>query len=301
MNTNEIINQIEHKYEALGENPDTYLQGLLHAKPITYWDYISVDTLLSLQKTRTNFKDEEIFILYHQIVELLLKLVQHEIKQIVIGNNIAQPKFVDKIKRVNRYTEMLITSFDIMKVGMSYDDYNSFRATLTPASGFQSVQFRYIELYCTRVENLLSKQVLGNLPDNPLLQDCFDNIYWKDAGYDRKSGKKTITLRLFEEKYLDELIQLAASVKGKTIEEQILNSNDLLPELKEGLKHFDRFYNVEWPLVHLNTAQHYLDSRNENKDATGGSEWKKYLHPKYQKRIFFPNLLTEEEKQNWGI
>lgn len=301
MNTNEIINQIEHKYKALGENPDTYLQGLLHAKPITYWDYISVDTLLSLQKTRTNFKDEEIFILYHQIVELLLKLVQHEIKQIVIGNNIAQPKFVDKIKRVNRYTEMLITSFDIMKVGMSYDDYNTFRATLTPASGFQSVQFRYIELYCTRVENLLSKQVLGNLPDNPLLQDYFDNIYWKDAGYDRKSGKKTITLRLFEERYLDELIQLAASVKGKTIEEQILNSNDLLPELKEGLKHFDRLYNVEWPLVHLNTAQHYLDSRNENKDATGGSEWKKYLHPKYQKRIFFPSLLTEEEKQNWGI
>lgn len=177
MNTNEIINQIEHKYEALGEKSDTYLQGLLHAKPITYWDYISVDTLLSLQKTRTNFKDEEIFILYHQIVELLLKLVQHEIKQIVIDDNVTQSKMVDKIKRVNRYTGMLITSFDIMKVGMSYDDYNTFRAILTPASGFQSVQFRYIELYCTRVENLVSKQVLGNLPDSPSLQDYFDNIY----------------------------------------------------------------------------------------------------------------------------
>ena len=69
----ELLNSIEAKYAGLDENPETYFKGLLHAKPITYWDYVEVDTLLSLQKPRTNFKDEEIFIMYHQVTELLLK------------------------------------------------------------------------------------------------------------------------------------------------------------------------------------------------------------------------------------
>ena len=70
MTSNPIIDKINEKYQNLGENPETYLKGLLHAKPINYWDYIEVDTLLSLQKPRTDFKDEEIFIMYHQVTEL---------------------------------------------------------------------------------------------------------------------------------------------------------------------------------------------------------------------------------------
>lgn len=133
MNTNK---KIQKKYEELGENPETYLQGLLHAKPIAYWDYVEVDTLLSLQKPRTDFKDETIFIMYHQVTELLLKMMRHEIKQIVEEKKVDEPFLIEKINRLNRYTTMLITSFDIMKDGMNYDDYNTFRTTLTPASGF---------------------------------------------------------------------------------------------------------------------------------------------------------------------
>ena len=50
-----LIQKIKDKYENLGENPETYFKGLLQAKPINYWDYIQVDTLLSLQKPRTDF------------------------------------------------------------------------------------------------------------------------------------------------------------------------------------------------------------------------------------------------------
>ena len=35
-------------------------------------------------------------------------------------------------------------------------------------------------------------------------------------------------------------------------------------------------------------------------EATGGSDWKKYMHPQYQRRIFFPELWSEEELANWG-
>ena len=64
--------------------------------------------------------------------------------------------------------------------------------------------------------------------------------------------------------------------------------------LQKIILEFDKLYNVEWPLVHLNTARHYLDKKGENKTATGGSEWKKYLHPKFQQRKFFPTLWNEE-------
>src|SRR5690554_5575532 len=137
----ELYDQLDAKYRALGEKTETYLKGLLQTKPITYWDYIQVDTLLSLQKTRTDFKDEKIFVMYHQVTELTLKMMVHEIQQLSEGENLPEEVWITKLERLKRYTRMLITSFDIMKEGMSYEDYNIFRSALTPASGFQSAQF----------------------------------------------------------------------------------------------------------------------------------------------------------------
>lgn len=292
--------KIKKKYEKLGENPETYLEGLLHAQPITYWDYIEVDTLLSLQRPRTKFKDETIFIMYHQVTELLLKMMRHELEQIVEEEKISEDFLLNKLGRLNRYTTMLITSFDIMKDGMDYDDYNEFRKTLTPASGFQSAQFRYIEILCTRLENLVNDEGKKRLPSCPTVEQYFEHIYWKDAGLDRKTGKKTLTLQQFEEKYIESFIGLAIKVRGNTMEDKVLKLENPSSRLTEKLREFDRLYNVEWPLVHLRTADHYLNSKGENKAATGGSEWKKYLHPTYQQRKFFTTFWTEAEKRNWG-
>ena len=48
--SNDIVKAIEEKYKNMGQDPNTYLKGLLHSKLINYWDYVEVDTLLSLQK-----------------------------------------------------------------------------------------------------------------------------------------------------------------------------------------------------------------------------------------------------------
>ena len=93
---------------------------------------------------------------------------------------------------------------------------------------------------------------------------------------------------------------MAERTQGKTLEERVAQMKNPSAELQEKLKQFDHFYNVAWPLVHLDTANYYLNSKGENKTATGGSEWKKYLHPKYQQRKFFPELWSEEEIANWG-
>lgn len=300
MINDQIIKALEEKYTNMGENPETYLNGLLQAKPINYWDYIQVDTLLSLQKTRTDFKDEEIFVMYHQVTELTLKMMIHEIKQLSEGENLSEEIWITKLDRLKRYTRMLITSFDIMKEGMSYDDYNTFRVTLAPASGFQSAQFRILEIYSTRTENLINAQGRERLPENPTLNDYFENMYWKDAGLNRRTGKMTLTLRQFIEKYEAEFKHLSLKLDGKTLEERVAQMQNPSQELRDKLKQFDHFYNVAWPLVHLDTANHYLNSKGENKAATGGSEWQKYLHPKYQQRKFFPELWSADEIANWG-
>src|SRR5690625_2905133 len=287
----EIIKAVEEKYSKLGEDPKTYLKGLLQAKTINYWDYIQVDTLLSLQRPRTNYKDEEIFVMYHQVIELFQKMLLHEVKQLQELEDFKEAVWIEKLGRIDRYVEMLISSFDIMRYGMDYGDYNIFRDTLTPASGFQSVQFRYVELYCTPVKNLVNEKGKACLPENPSLEDYFDNIYWRDAGCDYETGEKTLTLRQFEEKYDLELRNLAKRMKGKTLCDKFNTLQNPSAELEEKLVEFDVAYNVTWPLVHLGTAAHYLDAKGEEtKTATGGSEWKKYLHPDHQQRKFFPDL-----------
>lgn len=296
-----ISDQLVKKYQSLGENPDTYLEGLLHAKPITYWDYVEVETLLSLQRPRTHFKDESIFIMYHQVTELYLKMMLHELQQIVEQKEPTTAYLINKVDRLNHYTSMLINSFDIMKVGMDYEDYNTFRKTLTPASGFQSAQFRFIELHCTSLVNLMGHRHKKEGSINPNLEECFEHIYWKDAGTDPRTGKKSLTLQLFEEKYLPALAQTAKTVAGNTLEDKMAQRPYVPDALRNRLRTFDKLYNIDWPMVHLSTAEYYLDKKGENKQATGGSDWKKYLHPKYQQRKFFPSLWTETEKQNWGI
>jgi len=297
----DVNQRIDEKYRNLGENPETYKEGLFLSKPITYWDYIQVDTLLSLQNPKTDFADEKIFVIYHQVTELMQELVLHELRQITGKVEITEQQLAEKVKRMNRYTRMLITSFDVMRDGMDYDDYNTFRKPLAPASGFQSASFRYIELRCTSLQNLVNEPGKTRLPENPGLEDYFENLYWKDAGVNRKTGEQTLTLRLFCEKYEAQMKTLAGEMTGSTLEDKIMQIGDTLQsETRALLREFDKLYNIEWPLVHLRTAAHYLDAKGETKAATGGSEWKKYLHPMYQQRKFFPSLWSDEEIENWG-
>lgn len=285
--------KLEEKYAKLGVSPEVHLEGLLHRKPINYWDYVSLETLMTLQTPLTDHPDEEIFIIYHQVTELVLKLLTNELKQMVGSNELSADELRVKLGRITRYTNLLITSFGIMEEGMDYDSYNTFRTSLAPASGFQSVQFREIEMYCTPLVNLVNAKGKERLNGDNSLESLLENLYWKDAGLDRKTGKKSLTLRQFETKYLPSLGKLAIEMEGKSLLHKVQKfQND--SELLELLKEFDYQYNVAWPMVHLKTAAKYLDSKGENKEATGGSEWKKYLHPKHQQRVFFPFLWENE-------
>ena len=65
-------------------------------------------------------------------------------------------------------------------------------------------------------------------------------------------------------------------------------------------KRFDSFMNINWPLAHYKYAVKYLHKPNEEVDSTGGTNWQKYLPPRFQKTVFFPFLWSDEEVENWG-
>ena len=70
--------------------------------------------------------------------------------------------------------------------------------------------------------------------------------------------------------------------------------------LVTALRQLDLNVNVNWPLVHYKSAVRYLSQDKGDVRATGGTNWQQYLPPRFQKRIFFPALWSEEEQQNWG-
>ena len=71
-------------------------------------------------------------------------------------------------------------------------------------------------------------------------------------------------------------------------------------ELINAFKFFDINVNVNWPLVHYKSAARYLQLDPEDVAATGGTNWQKYLPPRFQKRIFYPELWSDKEVDEWG-
>ena len=187
-----ILKELENKYETINQDTATHLEGLLHSKPITYWDYIHTDALLNLQIQRTTFPDEMVFIAYHQINELIFKMILWEIQQVAEKENLNVAFFEDKIMRISRYFDMLTTSFDIMREGMDVEQYNKFRHTLTPASGFQSAQYRLIEFSSTELINLIDYRFRKTIDRNTPFEHAFEHLYWQAAGKDYTTGKKSM-------------------------------------------------------------------------------------------------------------
>ena len=312
------LSQLQEKYNAIGQDMNSYLDGLLTSNVTNYWEYINVDTLLSLQHPKTDFPDEQIFIIYHQITELYFKLCLHELEQIANCGRYILPNgedmgwkaflepeyFAKRVMRINRYFEALTKSFDIMGDGMEKEQFLRFRMSLLPASGFQSAQYRLIEICSTDFIRLVDKDVRGNFEGKEAsIEELFEHIYWKKGATEISSGVKTLTLKMFERKYAALFIKHAYDYRQKNIwakYKALSKADQENPALISALKQLDVNVNVNWPLVHYRSAAKYLGQDKNDIPATGGTNWQKYLPPRFQKRMFFPELWTTTEKEEWG-
>ena len=202
----ELLEKLQDKFDQDQQRIEDYLEGLLFNNYEPYWRYLAVDTLLSLQQPKTDIPDEMIFIGYHQITELYFKLIIHELEQMSTGA-LEENIWEDKLDRIVRYFKNLIDSFDIMIDGMQSEQFLKFRMSLLPASGFQSAQFRKIEMACTDLDQLVHSQ--DREKDLTSLDQKYAHIYWKSGSIEESSGKKTLTLRQFEEHYETEFLDWA--------------------------------------------------------------------------------------------
>ena len=296
------LHQLQEKYTAMGQDMASYLDGLLYADFLTYWDYIHLDTLLSLQNPKTPIPDEEIFIMYHQITELYFKLALHECRQIAEHENLTAEFFTARVKRINAYFNALTTSFEVMVDGMEKEQFLKFRMSLLPASGFQSGQYRMIEICATDFIQLVDKSKREEL-STATIEEQFENIYWKFGATELSSGKQTLTLKQFIKKYAAQFLQLAKDrtlTNFSALYHQLQINGADVSALAEELRKLDLYVNVEWPLSHYKSAVRYLEKDPVDIAATGGTNWQKYLPPRFQKRIFYPFLWTGEQMEEWG-
>lgn len=291
------LNKLKEKYSNTGQDFHDYLQGLLYSKGLSYWEYLNTKSLLGLQNTRTNFNDEIIFIVYHQITELYFKLIKHEIDSLIDNKEYLNPNsWIKRIGRCSNYFRKLIDSFDIMFAGLDKDEFGKFRMALLPASGFQSLQFREIEIMSTNLSSLIYEDKRSESSEIPA-EILYENIYWKSGGINNDTKDKTMTLLEFEEQYDKHLIQLIKARRFLNLNYLYVFLDNKPQALENTLREFDELVNVHWKLSHLTAAAEHLPSSDT---GTGGTNWRKYLPARFQRIQFFPTIWNAEEKEEWG-
>ena len=184
--------------------------------------------------------------------------------------------------------------------GLEKDQFLKFRMALLPSSGFQSAQYRLIEICSTDMINLVDTRERDALMEYSDLGQQLEKLYWRSGATELSSGKKTLTLKQFEEKYMKLFLETGMRFRERNLRKLYIKNFSNSPEVIARLREFDLLANVLWPLAHLRSAGRYLHKDPNDIKATGGTNWQKYLPPRFQKIMFFPELWTDEEKAEWG-
>ncbi len=266
--------------------------------PLSYNGYLKVPELTSLQICQSHppHHDETLFIIIHQAYELWFKLILHELDTVATllreaAEAGADPSWEDRlrratflVRRVVAVQTLLVDQIHILET-MSPHDFLGFRSYLNPASGFQSGQFREIE-------------ILGGLRD-PRLIDHFRNEPETAARLERRFAEPSLG-----ELYYDVLRAHGFDLpcpppdadpeERRRIDSQRLAHlaplfNDphryqALNELAETLLDFDERLTL-WRMHHLQMVERMIGFKR----GTGGSEGVGYLLTTLPKRCF-PDL-----------
>ena len=112
---------------------------------LSYSEYLRLDRLLDAQKPLSGEHDEMLFIIVHQVSELWMRLMLHELHGVIecVRRDQLDPSF-KMLERVGRVQGQLLAVWEVLST-MTPADYSSFRNLLGRSSGFQSLQYRVLE------------------------------------------------------------------------------------------------------------------------------------------------------------
>ncbi|MCC5904741.1 MAG: tryptophan 2,3-dioxygenase [Balneolaceae bacterium] len=260
------------------------------SKSLTYTSYLKVKELLSLQEPASDPEehDEMLFIIIHQVYELWFKQVLHELDK--FRTDLETGKTWDAAKTMRRILTILktmVSQIDILET-MTPLEFSSFRGFLQNASGFQSVQFREMEIVCGMRSPLII-EVHKDQPD--LQQQLFireeESTLWESfCIYLKKRGYKMEIPQRVNERGLvhnpsENNQELLVEVMKNDSEAAVLT--ELLVDYDEGL--------MEWRYRHVKMVERTIGT----KKGTGGSDGAAYLHKTLNNPIF-PDLWAIRTK-----
>jgi len=112
---------------------------------LSYGDYLHLDRLLNAQRPLTAEHSEMLFIIVHQVSELWMKLLRHELEGVMkcVRRDELDPSF-KMFDRIARIQAQLLAVWEVLST-MTPFDYSAFRNALGRSSGFQSQQYRLLE------------------------------------------------------------------------------------------------------------------------------------------------------------
>ena len=111
----------------------------------SYGEYLHLDLLLSAQRPLTAEHSEMLFIIVHQVSELWMRLLRHELAAVMecVRRDELDPSF-KMFNRIGRIQAQLLAVWEVLAT-MTPFDYSAFRNALGRSSGFQSQQYRLLE------------------------------------------------------------------------------------------------------------------------------------------------------------
>lgn len=242
---------------------------------LTYGSYLKVDELLSLQQPQSNpvAPDELLFIVIHQSYELWFRLVITELDKVILllHNANLMPAF-HLLERVCLVFKSLIQQIDVLET-MTPVSFNQFRAKLNPASGFQSWQFRELELLAG-----------GSPQDYSRFAALEPEWFEKLQARGNKPNLRTSFIQLLRNKGL-----LSENHTSEEFEKALLKIyqkpfQDELQTLCEFLIQFDEQIML-WRFRHVQMVERMIGMKH----GTGGSLGVPYLETTLKKK-FFPEL-----------
>lgn len=252
---------------------------------MTYGEYLGLEAILSSQNRLSDHHDEMLFLIIHQVSELWMKLIIHELQAAIqaIQQDNMQPAF-KMLARVSKIQQQIIQAWDVLAT-MTPAEYLQFRDELGKASGFQSYQYRQIEFAL----GYKSKHILKIYEKDEAVLNKLKYAYSAPSIYDvaiaalAKAGLKVnpnLLNRDFSVVYNGDDSVAAA---WKTVYENIDTYWDLY-QLAEKLVDIEDSLQ-QWRFRHMKTVERIIGF----KVGTGGSSGVNYLRQVLDHR-FFPEL-----------
>lgn len=255
-----------------------------HSESLTYTSYLKVKELLELQQpeSKPEEHDEMLFIIIHQVYELWFRQILHEFDK--LRNDLEEGKTWSSAKTMRRVLTILktmVSQIDVLET-MTPLEFNSFRGFLQNASGFQSVQFREMEIIC----GMRSKHIIDVHKDQPGLQQKLidrenESTLWESfCAYLKQRGHDiNMPERVNEQGLVHE-----TSEHNQKVLVDIMNNDPEAALLCELFVDYDEGL-MEWRYRHVKMVERTIGTKR----GTGGSDGSKYLRRTLNNPVF-PDL-----------